>query len=205
MSAYVLHVSDGMNGPDLPEAWVRGWEKADTSVLVAPTPLQAAHCAKGYPLLVAFLELADDLDAAAARLADLLAAPATRPFPVFVVARRPLAPAEEARLAEAGATGILATYGPADFALRIVEALRGRESLERLEASGMDVRALAEETRKLMHDMSQPLATIQGRIQIMQFRETDEAKKEKFAEVVAHVGKMTEKLMELQELHRKFS
>jgi CheY-like chemotaxis protein len=114
-----------------------------------------------------------------------------------------LAHADE--LAQAGATGIFVRGMPHTLLLHYLNAGRSIQSLRILEDSGMTVQKLAAETRKKIHDLSQPLAALQGRLQILQSKTTvDDPQKSKVDLMVKLTLEVGTHLRELQEFHRKY-
>jgi len=70
----------------------------------------------------------------------------------------------------------------------------------------MTVQRLANETRKKVHDLSQPLAALQGRLQILQSKTpAEDPQKEKIDLMVKLTFEIGRHLRELQEFHRQYS
>lgn len=132
--------------------------------------------------------------------------PSLEPAPIIALFDGVDALPHAAELAEAGLTGFHLRGMPESLLLHHLAGGRSMQSLRALESSGMSVERLAGETRQKIHDLSQPLAALQGRLQILQSRTPpDDPQKDKIDLMVKLTMEIGLQLRELQELHRKFS
>lgn len=112
---------------------------------------------------------------------------------------------EEAGLAEAGLCGLIATRSPAEFLLHYLTTASALLSLLSFEAEQATARKLALESRQIMHDLSQPLSALQGRLQLFASKcDESDPMKETYRSLVLLVTGVSKSLRELQELHRRY-
>jgi nitrogen-specific signal transduction histidine kinase len=78
--------------------------------------------------------------------------------------------------------------------------------LQTLSSDGATARNLAGETRRLLHDLSQPLSALQGRAQMLDMKCSPDDPNRKSIQDLAEQSRRAVKLLaELQELQRKYS
>jgi signal transduction histidine kinase len=107
-------------------------------------------------------------------------------------------------LAEAGVSGVHVRGMPEAFLLGALKAGRRLAEMEGIRAAKGDIRALADETRQAIHDLSQPLAALQGRLQVIGAKTPQgDPIREPVELMVKLVLEVSAKLRELQELQRK--
>jgi signal transduction histidine kinase len=110
-----------------------------------------------------------------------------------------------ADLTEAGISGVHLRGLPERFLVEPLKASRSLMELEGFRSTGMDVRTLANETRRLIHELSQPLAALQGRLQIMALKMPEgDPMREPIELMVKLVLEVSARLRDLQELQRKY-
>lgn len=115
-------------------------------------------------------------------------------------------PGDQEKFAEAGFSCILGEDAPKAFFLHQFGMAQKLQSLRRLEETGMNVQTMATEARHLLHELSQPLATIQGRLQLLSMQATDNEVFKKHCDDLAGVTMAANtRLAELQQLIRKYS
>ncbi len=108
-------------------------------------------------------------------------------------------------LAEAGLTGFYLRGMPETMLLHYLNSGEAAKALNDLGQADMSVQKLATETRKKIHDLSQPLAALQGRLQILQSKtDQDDPQKDKIELMVKLIFEISGHLRELQEFHRQY-
>lgn len=117
------------------------------------------------------------------------------------------APADEQeKFAEAGFACVLSDDAPNTFLLNQFQTAQKLQNLHQLEETGMSIQTMASEARHLLHELSQPLATIQGRLQLLAMQATDnEVFKKHCDDLVGVTMAANTRLAELQQLIRKYS
>lgn len=109
-------------------------------------------------------------------------------------------------LAEAGISGFYLRGMPETLLLQYLHSGLALQNMKSLDESGMTVQKLANETRQKIHDLSQPLAALQGRLQILQSKTApDDPQKVKIDLMVKLTFEIGTHLRDLQEFHRQFS
>ncbi len=110
-----------------------------------------------------------------------------------------------AELADAGITGFYLRGMPETMLLHYLNSGETVKALNNLGQADMSVQKLATETRKKIHDLSQPLAALQGRLQILQSKtDQDDPQKDKIDLMVKLIFEISGHLRELQEFHRQY-
>ncbi len=113
---------------------------------------------------------------------------------------------EQEKLVEAGFSCILGKDAPYAFFVYQFQTAQKLQSLRQLEETGMSIQTMATEARHLLHELSQPLATIQGRLQLLAMQATDNEVFKKHCDDLAGVTMAANtRLAELQQLIRKYS
>ena len=167
MNHYLLHVS--LEGkPEIPP-WQERLAERKLIVLRAASLREAVQYCRVYPLLMVLLEC-DGGGAAIQEAAATLAATAPdgrQPSPVLGLCATPLSEGQRDALAAAGLVGLLAKDDPEQFICWRLELLATLSDLRHFEQSRMDVSTLATDTRTHLHDLSQPLSAVQGRLQLL--------------------------------------
>lgn len=204
MNQYLLHVSAQASHPGLP-AWQANLFKLGVVVMPMRTLPEALQYAKVYKAIMVIM----DIEAPEAAAQEVRAArEATEgPLPPIVglMASRPC-PEAMAQLAEAGVADLVTADDPEAFILWRLELLRRLGELARFEQSRMDVAELARKTRTILHDLSQPLSAVQGRLQLMAAKcPASDPNAQVYNELVRLAFDVTHQLMQIQQLHRQFS
>ncbi len=136
---------------------------------------------------------------------ELRAAACRAEFPLIGLAVEPTPPALALRLASAGLTSLLSIGAPLPFGLAPIRCYAALAGLKRLEAAGAESRLLAVQTRKLLHELSQPLSALQGRLQLMHAKlDAAEPLRGRVGELADLALETSKLLRELQELHRRY-
>lgn len=118
----------------------------------------------------------------------------------------PLQNGELAVLCEAGLCTVLDLSAPDSMVLWQLETIRNLHTYEMREESGMTVSELAKITRQQLHDISQPLSAVQGRLQLMMVKTTpDDPNYETYKLLVELIQRMGHQIGELHQTHRTHS
>jgi signal transduction histidine kinase len=109
-------------------------------------------------------------------------------------------------LAEAGIDGLLGANDPTRFLLYQLDLLRRLAELKRFEGSQSGVQDLAKRTRETLHDLSQPLSAVQGRLQLMAAKcSNDDPNQQYYADLVRQVFEITNHVVKIQQIQRDAS
>lgn len=205
MNQYLLYVSPS------PERKLPPWHqhlfKRSIVVLSVRSFAEALQYCKVYSVMMIMLEIEDlerEVETVRATLAE--ADPqAPRPPLVGIMPARPSVE-EMTCLAEAGIVDLIAAEDPEPFILWRLDLLHQLHELARFEKNRMDVNELARRTRVILHDMSQPLSAVQGRLQLIAAKcPADDPNSQTYHDLVRLAFDVTHQLMEIQQLHRQFS
>lgn len=206
MTTNVLYYAESAETSD---GWQRRLGEHGYNVWRTTDPDQLVLYAKTRPAVGVLLDASfgsrkpDSLALVIRRLRD---EPSLAPAPLIAIFTGMEAFAHAAELADAGLTGIYLRGTPETLLLHYLGAGQALRSLRTLQDSGMTVGQLANETRQKIHDLSQPLAALQGRLQILQTRTAaDNPQKEKIDLMVKLTLEVGTHLRELQEFHRQYS
>lgn len=204
MTRYVIHFTNGSADGEKAE-WQKAVEDEGFVLLRTSDREQAIAYARSYEAIGYLIETDGAGDTGASIASELSNGAATSP-PIIGIVNGATGAQELAKLAETGFRGYITSETPAAFLLHWLKSARSLVELKSLEQTGADVKSLANETRKLIHDLSQPLAVLQGRLQLMASKTTDDdPQKEKLKTMLTMITESTRYLRELQELHRKYS
>lgn len=213
MNYYLLHVTADSERP-MP-AWQTNLFNRGIVVMPARTLQEALQYARVYNVLLILIDLVSDdwgldrireiLDATAARAAE---APQPQPPPPPIIGVTESRPDAETldRMAQAGLADVIASEDPEAFILWKLDLLLQLSGLRHFEQSRMEIGELSRQTRIHLHDLSQPLSAIQGRLQLMAAKcPAGEPNAQMYQELVRLAFDVTGHLMEIQQLHRQFS
>lgn len=204
MNHHLLHVS-AQACRQTPPPWQANLFKLGMVVMPVRTLPEALQYSKVYNAMMIVLEIESPETMAPEIQAALAAVEGPRPPIMGLVATRPC-PQTMARLAEAGVADLVAEDDPEAFILWRLDLLRRLSELARFEQSKMDVSELARRTRVILHDLSQPLSAVQGRLQLMAAKcPSSDPNAAVYNELVRLAFDVTHQLMQIQQLHRQFS
>lgn len=204
MSHYVLYVSQ--NEASAP-AWPLDLASRGVVALTATNMPQAVPYCRAYPLMLLLVEIENFDDAWREGFARIRAALAEGGHTRLVgVQRGELSDSDRAALAENGLDGIFSCRDPERFVIDTIELLKRLAELSEFEQTRMDVGQLATKTREQLHELTQPLSAIQGRLQLLAAMcpPTDPNSKN-LNELVQLSFKVSNFLSRMQQFHRKFS
>ncbi len=205
MIRHVVHLSAQEGNTDVPP-WEPSLEQAGFLVLRAKSLNQAKFYLKGYPVVGVLMEVADAQNGTQGQIRELLACESKNRFALIGLTSESLSPESQSTLAEAGLNSLFDPVAPGEFLIYQLRLNQTLLQLKALEESGMEIQTLCKETRKLLHDLSQPLAALQGRLQILELQsKPDDPLRETYHAMVGLSGQITDHLRQLHELHRKFS
>jgi signal transduction histidine kinase len=176
-------------------------------LLKARTLNEVATMARVYPIMVVIADLTRWDDDARRAVAGIETATKGKQRPMVIGLLR-FEPDREQRheLIAAGLDGAMNAEDPDRFLLWSIETLAHLSELSRFEQSRVDVKELALQTRQKLHDLSQPLSAIQGRLQLMAAKaDPGDANTPALHEMVRLILEVSKQVMELQRLHRTYS
>jgi signal transduction histidine kinase len=206
MSHHLAYLSSSPAAPGQFDPWEKSLAQSEFHVLHAQNVNQVVFYKKSYPLVGVIVDMRQDLNERMKLLRKVAAAPPIDSMPLFGALDDEPGEIETIKLAEAGLTGILTPHTPPSFLLHQLKLYQRLRELMLYEQTAMDVKKLALQTRSLIHEMSQPLSALQGRLQLLAARCADnDPKKVAYKDLVELVMEATKYLRELQDLHHKFS
>lgn len=206
MSHYVLYVSLGRSDQES-LSWQQDLTSRGIVLLRAGNLREAVCCCRAYHLMMIFLELDEMGESSVHESVETLVNASTGHRPPVVGVTRGSLPEEEVRaLATAGMVDIMLQGDPDHFILWRLEILTALDDLRRFEQARMDVSELANKTRLHLHELSQPLSAVQGRLQLLAARcPTGDPNEKTYQDLVRLIFEVTHQVMEIQQLHRQFS
>jgi hypothetical protein len=205
MTHYILYVSPSSARETA--SWQADLPSRGVVSLRAATVGEALQYCRAYDLLAVFLELGA-LDHAARQ--DVCAIASSFPDkprpPLLGVCTDHPSDAERLELAMAGLDDLILKADPDRFILWRLETLVTLSNLRRFEKARIDVAELAGRTRAHLHELSQPLSAVQGRLQLLAARcPADDPNAQTFQELVRLIFEVTQQVMQIQQVHRQFS
>lgn len=204
MSHYVLYVSQNEAGGP---AWPLDLASRGVVVLTATNMAQAVPYCRAYPLMLLLVEIENYDDAWRAAFARIRGVIAEESHTRLIgVQHGELSDSERASLAENGIDGLVSIRDPECFVIDTIELLKRLAELSEFEQTRMDVGQLATKTREQLHELTQPLSAIQGRLQLLAAMcpPTDPNSKN-LNELVQLSFKVSNFLSQMQQFNRKFS
>ena len=206
MNEHIVHLTGADAETQKPAGWENALEKEGFHLLRAKTLNQAKYYAKAYRLVGLLIDLNGDDAATSEAIQDLLKTDGACRFPIFGLSAKTLRPKSQRQLAEAGMTSLINSNAPPEFLMHQLRAQRELLSVKLLEENGMDLNSLSQEARKILHDLSQPLAALQGRLQILEIKSLEgDPLKGALKDMTGLAMQVTDHLRQLHELHRKYS
>ncbi|HOE96690.1 MAG TPA: hypothetical protein PLS90_01185 [Candidatus Sumerlaeota bacterium] len=187
--------------------WQEPLEQFPCSLLRTKTLHEAKTYCRAYPLVMALVRFHERTPELVDAVRDLAAAiPEGKRLALIGLSDQPLAAADRAELCAAGLCDFLAAEDPPAIVLWRLEILSLLADLDQFAKARMDVGELAKKTRERLHDMSQPLTAVQGRLQLLAAKATPEdPNAEYYREMVRLMAAATRQIAEMQQLHRAFS
>lgn len=202
MSLQVIIISPAESDCDPFAAWMPEFARLDWVPVRAKSLKQADYCIKSYPNAVIVSVIAPASADAVAQLAEVRRMAGEREVIALCTGMQPICAAS---LADAGANFVLPPGAPFTLFKSLVELVRESARARSGDACGESARALAAESRKLLHDINQPLAVLQGRIQIFCMKAAPDApERATYALLKEQAERAGEIVAQLHELHRKY-
>lgn len=206
MTRHVIYLNPSQSEATEEPAWRRALGESDFSVLRTTTPEQAISYIKNYPITGVLIDLDGEPEWSAEALGKIAGLEETRRMPLLGVTERTLGADEQAGLSEAGYRGLVSPATAPSFLIFQLESFQTINDLKRFEETGMTAKTLAHETRKLIHDLSQPLSALQGRLQLLSAKcPDDDPLKERYASLVEMVIEVARHTREIQQVSRKYT
>ena len=205
MSLYVLHTA--LNGAYEPLPWDLQLTEGGIVLLAARNLQEAMAYGRAYELMAVIVDLHHHDAPCPGDLGVFNGAnPEARRPAMIGLSRGELTAAERKACADNGFDALYARTDPPRFLKWQLETLAALRELARFEQSRADIGELAGRSREIMHDLSQPLSAIQGRLQLLALRcPKDDPNGEGIRELVRLCMQVSQWLMELQQLHRRYS
>ena len=206
MNEHVVHFCESDPDAENRPAWEEALEKEGFVLLRAKTLNQAKYYAQAYKLVGLLMAINGDAQSKIKTVEELAGAAGPCRFPIFGLASKSPPPKAQEQLAQAGLTALVDPKSPPEFLMHQLRAQRSLLDLKVLEESGMDLKSLAREARKILHDLSQPLTALQGQLQILEIKSDDgDPMKSTLRDMTGLAMQITDYLRQLHELHRKYS
>lgn len=187
--------------------WLESLSGRGIAVYRAGRLAEAVAYCKTYPLVMAVIRV-HQVDQPTIEAVSAIAEgiPTERSFPLVGLHEGELTTPERDQLAQAGLSGLASAADPERFITWQIDTLAALADLRRFEQARTDVGELAHRTRERMHDLNQPIAAIQGRLQLMAARAPDgDANARTFRDLLEQVDRITRIVDEIQQLHRDHS
>ena len=206
MTRYVIYVNGSHSEATEEPAWQRALGESDFSLLRTTTPEQAISYIKNYPITGVLIDLDGEPEWNTEAIGKITGLEETSRMPLLGVTERALGADEQAALSEAGYRGLVSPATAPSFLIFQLESFHTLNDLKRFEETGMTAKTLANETRKQIHDLSQPLSALQGRLQLLSAKcPDDDPLKERYGSLVEMVIEVTRHTREIQQLSRKYT
>lgn len=206
MKASIIYLTRSLAEPDSPAPWEVALRSAGFDIVRSKSVDQAIFFTKSYSPAGVLIDLHKELDAHVADLQALAASEHLESLPLIGIDEQGLAPDALAALAEAGLAGCHQPQSPPAFLTATLEISGLAQSLKVYKDTGMNAEELALKTRKHLHDFSQPLAALSGRLQIALSKcDDDDPMKPKLAQMVQLIMDSTKYLQAIQQLQREYS
>lgn len=202
MSLQVIIISLAESVTDPTSAWMPEFTRLDWMQVRAKSLKQAEYCIKSYPNAVVTMLMPKSANGSVDGLTQVRTMVADRQVIAIGVGAEAVCPCS---LSQAGADFVLPSGAPFTLFQQLVESVREVARARAGDANGESARTLACQTRKLLHDINQPLAVLQGRIEILNMKASPvDGAKEIYTLLQEQAHKMSEIVGQLHELHRKY-
>lgn len=206
MKHHILYLIPDPNADNLPQAWRAELDSGEFDFLPVHSPKQAVLYAANYPVAGLLVDLDACGDRAGEWVASVREDERTNGLAIYGVSGKTPSSEEFEALVGLGFSNVFSRESPARFLAHQLETSRDLQKLRKFEQTGLDVNDLSGQTRKLLHDMSQPLSALQGQLQILQMRcgDKESAEYQKLSGLVELCMEVSRMLYATQELQRKF-
>lgn len=205
MVHYLLHATLNGEPPIFP--WDLDLTGRNIVLIHASRVEDAIHYLNNSPMILTLLEVAGVEEATLDSVRRIISASRNGSSPpILALGAKPLTNTERRRLAQAGVHQCACRTDPPDFLGSYLHLLTQLWELRKFEQARMNVGALAERTRVHLHDLSQPLAALQGRLQLLAAKcDEGDPNSTHYQELVQLTFQVSEQIMEIHELHRQYS
>ncbi|MCL5270815.1 MAG: hypothetical protein M1457_09770 [bacterium] len=208
MIHYMLYVSPQTRGQgELP--WNGDLTNRGVVVLRAAALDDIAHYCRSHTLLLVLVDLTgaavEEMIDFARRVRNLLQE--TQPHAILLgLAAENVSHELRRRLADAGMRDLVSREDPEEFLFWRLELFTRLAELEQFEQSRFDVARLAHETRERLHELSQPLSAVQGRLQLIALRASPEDPNyQHLQDMVRMMFEVSQSIMSIHQIHRRYS
>lgn len=204
-NSHLLHFLVG--GEDRPLPWPMDLTSLHIVLLRARNAGEARALVRAYPMMMMIADV-DRWDEQAQPAIEEMRQISTNGSRPAMIAMLRFEPDRELRrtLERIGVDGVILHDDPERFIRWQIEMLAQLHALAAFEQARMDVSVLASQTRQKLHDLSQPLSAIQGRLQLMAAKaDRDDPNSQCLHELVRLTFSVSHQVMEIQRIHRSYS
>jgi signal transduction histidine kinase len=205
MNHHILHVGLKPENSGLP--WNLDLTSRNVVIYQVTSVREAVHFRRAYSLMMVLIDIHDcgeETVEAVSSIASTSSSQGCGPL-VGLLYGEPSAE-ERGRLAKAGLDHAISRLDPERFLLHHLTTLIDLTELRQFEQARMDVNALALRTRECLHDLSQPLSAVQGRLQLLASRcPQDDPNCKCLNDLVQLIMQVSQQVGEIHQIHRKFS
>lgn len=206
MNDMVLHVA--LNSTLEASPWRERLAPEEISVYLAKSVAEAMYYFQSYPMLAVLVDLGAGLDDELAELiGKLKQGSGQRGVPsVIGMTDAPLDVTVLEQWIELGMDDVTLTHAPVVVTLRRMCDRRELARLRREADPEHSAAELAKQTRRHLHDLSQPLSAVQGKLQLMSIKTPPEdPNSETYKELVKLIQQVSAEVMEVHQIQRRFS
>ena len=205
MNHHILHVGLKPESRGLP--WNLDLTGRNVVIHQVGSLRDAINYRRAYTLMMVLIDIHQCDEETVQAVTSIASTPSTQEAgPLVGLLYSDLSAEERDRLAHAGLDHAISRLDPERFLLQLLELLIDLTELRQFEQSRMDVNTLALRTRECLHDLSQPLSAVQGRLQLLASRcpESDPNCK-CLNDLVQLIMQVSQQVGEIHQIHRKFS
>lgn len=203
MNRHLVHMTRPETETPEPSPWEEALAESDFELLRTQSVDQALSYARFYPLVGLLIDVEENGDEVKVCLDALGALEPAIQFPVIGVVGESSSREAWAAAADSGLDAIITENIPPEFLIHHLKVCQSLQELKHFEQTRNDAKSLAGETRKLLHEMSQPLSALQGKLQIRLAKCGDEdpekAIYEPLVELTLETSRVLRKIHELQQ------
>jgi signal transduction histidine kinase len=206
MTQAILHI--GLDGPAAPLPWNYDFNGRGVVLLRPANSSESLAYFKAYSIILVLMDLPGVFSAMQLDLIRQLSAarPVEAPPPVIGIYPDDFNHQSRGELVAAGVDDLISRRDPERFLLWRLDLLLALSGLRHFEQTRLEIGELARSTREQLHDMSQPLSALQGRLQLLASKSGPEDPNAKyFQEMVGLILNVSKHVAEIQQLHRQYS
>lgn len=204
MNHYILHA--GLDAKPVPLIWQYDLATRGIVVLRVGRLEEMIQVLNSYQLAMVLIDIPSPCDG----LIEAMTAVRSNVNPAHLcpmigLHRDPLEESDRIKVAAAGLDDLFAHSDPERFILWKLDTLINLLELRQFQQTRLDVASLAVQTREQLHDLSQPLSAIQGRLQLLAAKcPSDDPNAECLKDLVRLIFEVSKQVTEIHHLHRRF-